>query len=70
VDPWWLFFSVVTGSIGLALFVYGKKQLRWPQIVAGLLFMIYPYFTETVPAMLGVGVLIGAVLWYAVWMGW
>ncbi|MBI3491274.1 MAG: amino acid transport protein [Acidobacteria bacterium] len=70
LDPTWLFLSLIPGGIGFVLFVYGKKQGRWPQMAAGLVFMVYPYFTPGIPALLGVGVLIGAVLWMAVRLGW
>ena len=30
--------------IGLALFMYGRKEMRIPHIVAGLVLMVYPYF--------------------------
>ena len=38
--------SLVIGSIGFGLFLYGKKQLRMPQFVVGLAMMIYPYFVS------------------------
>jgi hypothetical protein len=70
IDPTWVFLSLIPGGAGFILLVYGKKEQRWPYIVAGLAYMIYPYFTPTVPALLIVGVLIAAVLWYAVREGW
>jgi hypothetical protein len=36
--------SMLAGTVGLALLVYGKKQTRIPQMVVGLLMMVYPYF--------------------------
>ncbi|HEX4826010.1 MAG TPA: hypothetical protein VFV19_17060 [Candidatus Polarisedimenticolaceae bacterium] len=64
LDPAWLFLSLIIGVIGLALFLYGKREARWPQIVVGLLYMVYPYFTASVTSLLIVGVLLAAVLWY------
>ena len=69
-DPVLLLASLVPGGIGFVLFVYGKKQQRWPQLVAGLLFMIYPYFTSGLAALTGVGAALGLALWYAVRAGW
>lgn len=43
--------SVVIGSVGLGLFVYGKRQRRIPHLVAGVLLMVYPYFVPGVAAM-------------------
>jgi hypothetical protein len=70
LDPTWLFLSLIPGGLGFVLFVYGKKQERWSLAVGGLLFMVYPYFTDTVPALVGVGVLLGVLLWTAVRIGW
>jgi hypothetical protein len=65
-----LFLSLIPGSIGLVLFVYGKKQQRWPHLVSGLLLMVYPYFTSTVTSFLVTGGLIMAAFWYAIQAGW
>jgi hypothetical protein len=69
-DPTWLFLSLIPSSIGFVLFVYGKKQERWPQLVAGLLLMVYPYFTDSIATLVGVGIAIVAGLWLAVRCGW
>jgi hypothetical protein len=39
-DPTWIFLSLIPGGIGFVLFVYGKKQQRWPHLVAGLAMMV------------------------------
>lgn len=65
-----LFLSLITGGIGFVLLVYGKKQGRWPHLVAGLLYMAYPYLVSGLVADLGVGVGIGLGLWLAVRQGW
>ena len=64
-DPTWLFLSLIPGGVGFVLFVYGKKQERWPQLAAGVAFMVYPYFTDTVTALIVVGAVLGAALWLA-----
>jgi len=69
-DPTWLFLSLVVGGVGFVLFVYGKKQARWPQLVVGLLFMAYPYFATTVGSLVAVGVILVAGLWLALRLGW
>jgi branched-subunit amino acid transport protein len=69
-DPTWLFLSLIPSGIGFVLFVYGRKQQRWPQLLAGILFMIYPYFTPSLLTMLLVGVALGTGLWVAVQGGW
>ena len=65
-----IFLSLITGGIGFVLLVYGKKQGRWPHIVAGLVYMAYPYFVTGLAADVGVGVAIGVALWLAIRQGW
>jgi predicted phage tail protein len=70
LDPGVLFLSLITSGIGFVLFMYGKKQDRMPQLVAGIVLMVYPYF---VPGLLmnvlaGAGI-IGA-MWLAIRQGW
>ena len=70
LDPTWLFLSLIPGGIGFVLFVYGKKQGRWPHLVAGLLLMAYPYVATTVLSLTVGGVLLGVLLWSAIRLGW
>lgn len=69
-DPTVLFVSLIPSGIGFVLFTYGRKSDRWPQLVTGILFMVYPYFTGTLTAMLSVGVLLGAMLYLMIQTGW
>jgi hypothetical protein len=69
-DPTYLFLSLLPGGAGLILFVYGRKQQRPPQLVAGLLLMACPYFTSDSISMMAVSVAIGAGLWVALRLGW
>jgi hypothetical protein len=69
-DPDSLFVELVVSSVGLALLMYGKKTQRWPQLVAGLLLMTYPYVITSAGQMIGVGAMIVAGLAAAVWLGW
>ena len=62
--------SLIPGGIGFVMFVYGKKQQRWPILGFGLAFIVYPYFTESVAAMVGVGVVLGMLFWTAMRMGY
>jgi hypothetical protein len=61
-DPALLMLSLIPSGVGFVLFVYGKKLARLPQLIAGLLLMIYPYFTDTVLSMTLVGVAIVAAM--------
>ena len=70
LDPTTLFLGLLIGGAGFVLFVYGKKQERWPQLVAGLVLMVYPYFVDGALASLGIAVAIGVGLWLAVRAGY
>ena len=70
LDPAWLFLSLIPGGIGFVLFVYGKKQQRLPQLVGGILLMVYPYFTASVLSLATVGAFLGGALWILIRMGW
>jgi hypothetical protein len=69
-DPMWLFLSLIPSGVGLVLFVYGKKQSRMPQLVAGVVLMVYPILTPTVASLVGVGVIVCVALWGAIRAGW
>jgi len=49
---WALFF----GSIGLGLFLYGRKQGSMVPKYCGVVLMVYPYFVPDVYWLVGVGV--------------
>ena len=69
-DPGSLFLSLIVSGVGFVLFVYGKKQERWPHLVAGFVLMIYPYFVGDVVPMLVVGAGVVGALWLAVQRGY
>jgi len=62
--------SLVVSSIGTVAFVYGKRQSRVPQLVVGLLLMIFPYFVSNLLLMGGITVVLLGALWGAVRLGW
>ena len=70
LDPTWLFVSLIPGGVGFVLFVYGKKQDRWPHMAAGLLLMVYPYFATSLMSLVVTGAVIGFMLWYTIRLGW
>lgn len=69
-DPNLFMLTLIPSGIGFVLFVYGKKQQRIPQMVAGVAFAVYPYFTPSIALTMLVGVALGAGLWFAVRMGY
>jgi hypothetical protein len=65
-----LFASIVISAIGMGLTGYGKKMARLPQLVVGLLLLVYPFFVPAlVPMLIVAGVLLLA-LWLAVLRGY
>ena len=70
LDPAWLFVSLIPSGIGFVLFVYGKKQERWPLLAAGLVLMVYPYFATSLVSLVATGAVIGLIRWYAIRLGW
>jgi hypothetical protein len=70
LDPLWLFLSLFPSGLGFVLFVYGRKQQRWSLAAFGIAFMAYPYFTPTIPAMIGIGLALGAAAWVVIRGGW
>ena len=60
----WLLWGVVFGSIGLAYFVYGKKQQRFVPLLCGIALMVYPYFISNPVLLVAVGLVISAVPYF------
>jgi hypothetical protein len=55
VSPASLAIGILTGAIGLAYFIYGKRQARFAPLLAGLALCVYPYFVDSVPWSLAIG---------------
>ena len=55
MDATSLVIGIVTGAIGVAYFIYGKRQARFVPLIAGMLLCVYPYFLASIPLMLAVG---------------
>ena len=51
-----LLWGVVFGSVGLAYFVYGKKQGRFIPLLCGIGLMAFPYFISNTALLVVVGV--------------
>jgi hypothetical protein len=62
--------SLFISSIGLVTFLYGKKQGRIPQLVIGLVLVVYTYFLSSVIWMFAIAAALLALLWVAVRLGW
>jgi predicted membrane protein len=56
--------GLLFSSIGLAFFIYGKKQRASVALVCGALLMIYPFFVSNLIAMVAVGLVLTALPWF------
>jgi hypothetical protein len=61
LDPTTLLLSIVFGSIGMGLFLYGKKQEKYVHLLAGAALMGLPYVIANAVALLVVGAAVAAV---------
>jgi len=59
-----LLWSVLFSSIGLGFFVYGRKQRSLMPLLTGLVLMSYPYFVDTVPLLIGAGIVLIALPYF------
>lgn len=57
--------SLIVSSIGLVVFVYGKRQQRLPHVVVGLVLMGFPYLVPSAPLMASIAVVLLGGLWLA-----
>ena len=65
-----LFAGFAVSMVGLGFFMYGRKQGRPPQILFGLISMVYPYFVSGPAWVFGIFALLSAALWLALRVGW
>lgn len=64
-----LILSLVIGCVGFVCFVYGKRQQRFPQMLAGVVLSVYPYFVSNLILMAAIAVAILALLGVAIRLG-
>jgi len=60
-----MFAMLVVSTAGFSFFLYGKKQARVPQLVAGCLLMVLPYFVGSAVWMSLAAGLVMLALWGA-----
>lgn len=53
-----LFWGVLFGSVGLGLFIYGRKQKVLMPYVCGLALMVFPYFISNTLLLVAAGVIL------------
>jgi hypothetical protein len=65
-----LFASFFVCSVGLVAFMYGKRQGRVPQMIGGLVLLVFPYFVSNLLLMFGIAVAVLGAMWGALRLGW
>jgi hypothetical protein len=58
METGWLIWSSLFALIGLAVFVYGRRQRRGAPTLIGVALMVYPYFVSGSVALIAIGVLL------------
>ena len=53
-----LFVGVITGVVGTAYFMYGKRASKPVAMIAGGLLCVYPYVSDSLWWLVGVGALL------------
>lgn len=69
-NPNLLLTSLLVTSIGLVLFMYGKRQARWPQMAIGVTMMVYTYFVSSVLVAFAIAAGLIVLLWLLLRLGW
>jgi predicted membrane protein len=59
-----LLWGLLFGSIGLAFFIYGKKQRAVVPLICGLALMIFPYFISNAVLLVVLGVVLVALPYF------
>jgi hypothetical protein len=59
-----LLWGVVFGAVGLAYFVYGKKQQRFIPLLCGIGLLAFPYFMSNTVLLVLVGLVLSAIPYF------
>ena len=60
MDTATLLWGVLFGSLGMAYFVYGKKQGALVPLLCGIALMLFSYFVSNIWLMVAIGIAIAA----------
>jgi hypothetical protein len=59
-----LLWGLLFGSVGLAYFVYGKRQKAVVPLVCGMALMAFPYFVSNTLLLVGIGFVLGVIPYF------
>ena len=54
----------------MVMFLYGKKQARIPQMVVGLVLIVFTYFLSSIAWMFVIAAVLVGLLWLTLRLGW
>jgi hypothetical protein len=64
LDTSYLFLVILFSAVGMAFFMYGKKQLSFVPMLCGVALMVYPYFVSSTLPLVGIGATLTAIPWF------
>ena len=70
LDAGSLIAGLVVSGVGYVFFSYGRKMSRTPQVIIGLILMVFPYFVPGVIAMFAIAALLCGLLYLATRAGY
>ena len=59
-----LMIGVLVSAIGLGMFIYGKKAIRWPHLVVGIALMLLPFVVYSVLGLSLITLALLALAWF------
>ena len=59
-----LLMGVVVSALGLGMFIYGKKAIRWPHLALGLALMLLPLLVYNVLGLALITAALLALVWF------
>jgi len=63
-SPVQIFWGVLFGAVGMAYFIYGKKQQMFMPMICGVGLMVYPYFVANTILLVLIGAAISALPYF------
>jgi hypothetical protein len=69
LDPGSMLLSMLISSVGFVAFVYGKRQERIPQLAAGIVLLVFPYFVSSLLWMALIAVAVLGLMTVAIKLG-
>ena len=59
-----LMIGVLVSAIGMGMFIYGKKAIRWPHLVVGIALMLLPFVVYSVLGLSLITLALLALAWF------